>query len=204
MELVEDAAEAVASERAGALVDVPVEQRPDASPERRHELDPRLVHARHEQIPCLPGIRQERIDEPAVLLVLHRLAATLELPCDLRRRGRADLGELVAQAGPGRPRRGRQEVRRPPSPRLDGEERSKVEAPDALADELVPQTVMRAGAPVGERAHCGLRLPDGRTGKPHRQKILRRPKRIQRHPRRRYAQTRINCGPGSPHQAYRT
>ena len=76
MQLVEDVAEAVPGEPAGALFEVAVEQRPDAQPERRYQFRPGLLQPAGEQLAGSAGVGGERLEPAAVRAVVDALPAS--------------------------------------------------------------------------------------------------------------------------------
>src|SRR6266536_2175116 len=106
-------------------------------------------------------------------LVFDGLEGALELVRDLRRRGRADLGELVAQPRLRRHGRWDEEVRHVAAERLNCEQRREVEARDAIADEPLPWRVMPPRAPLVQRANRSLGLPRRRPSEADRQQLVR-------------------------------
>jgi hypothetical protein len=77
VELVERAAQAVPGKGTGALLDVAVEQRPDADPERRDECRPDPVDPSGEKAARACGIREQGVELASVLLLGHGLTAQL-------------------------------------------------------------------------------------------------------------------------------
>ena len=172
MELLEDTAKPVPRERAGTLLDVAVEERPDASPEGGDELGPGLLEPGCEHVARGSRVREVRVEQAAIRLLRDRLAAALELAGNLGGRGRADLGELVPQARAGRARRWDEEVRHEAVQRLDGEQRHQVKPSGAVADEAVPRLVLGTCTRVGEGPDGRLGLPGRRAGETHRQHVF--------------------------------
>src|ERR1700685_4073836 len=110
MEFAENAPKAVLCQRAGAFVDITVEQGADAYPERRDQAGPGVVEPGGELISCVCGVGEQGSEHAAVGLVVHGFAAPRELTGNLRRVGRADFRQLGSEAWPGGPRRRGEEV----------------------------------------------------------------------------------------------
>jgi hypothetical protein len=194
VELLENAPQTVPRQRAGAFLDVTVEQRADANPKRRDQAGPGIVEPACELVSCAFGVGQQRSQHAAILLVIHSLAAPRELTGNLRWGGRADLRQLAPEAWPRGPRRRSEEVRHVAAARQHGQQHFQVEPGRPFPDKQQPGLMIRTRALVSERLHRRLRLPHWRDGEAHGKQIVAGLQREQRHQDSRYAQARINCG----------
>ena len=136
VELIENAPQTVPRQRAGAFLDVTVEQRADAHPIRRYQAGPGIVEPGGEQVSRALRVGEQRGEQPAIRLVVHGVAAPLELACDLRRVSRADLRQLAPKTWPGGLRRRGQEVRHIAAARQRGQQRRQVEPGRTRPDKL--------------------------------------------------------------------
>jgi len=193
VQVIEDAAQAVPGQRAGAFLDVPVEQRADAHPIRCDQAGPRLVEPCGELVSCARWIGEQAGDQAAVPVVGHGVPAPRELARHLRRPGGADLRQLGAKSRPADPGRRGQKIRHIATVREHGQQRFQVEPGRPRPDRLQPGLMIGAPALISQRLHRGLRLPQWRDGEPHGQQVFSGPQRKQRHRESRYAQPRITC-----------
>jgi hypothetical protein len=127
VELIENAPQTVPRRRAGAFLNVAVEQRADANPKRRHQAGPGLMEPGCELVSCAPRVGEQRREQAAIRLVVHGLAAQCEFAGNLRRLGRADLRQLAQKTWPAGPWRQSQEVRYIAAARQHGQQRRQVE-----------------------------------------------------------------------------
>jgi hypothetical protein len=80
---------------AGTFVDVALQQGADAAPERRDQAGPGVVEPGSQLVSRTHGISEQASEQPAIGLVIDRLAAQSKLAGNYSWPGRADLGQLV-------------------------------------------------------------------------------------------------------------